>query len=142
MKRIISVLAVVTGLLGGMLTGIGPAAASAVDCAAGGYSWVRNSYVPTNVERGAIDGRSYNISGAATYTYDICLDIPDDETFTIVVRRLVDGEMRTVFVDDRPGDKVFTYSLPPSSFWQVSGTLTGPGSTYLYYTWYENRTFS
>ncbi len=42
-------------------------------------------------------------------------------------------------MDDRPGDKVFRYSLDPNSFWQVYGTMTGPDSTYIYYTWNEKQ---
>jgi len=137
MKRTISVLAVATGVLGATLTGIGPASAatSAVDCSTGGYTRVLNSYVPTNVQRLAVDGRSYNIGGPLAYTFEICLDIPDTSTFTIEVRM----GTQTVFVDDRPGDKVFRYSLPPNSFWQVYGTMTGPDSTYVYYTWNEKQ---
>ncbi|WP_030454159.1 hypothetical protein [Herbidospora cretacea] len=136
MKRTIFVL---IGVLAAMLTGITPAsAASAVDCSAGGYTRVYNSYVPTNMERGAIDGRSYNIGANLAYDYEICLDIPDGETFSIEVRIWNNGTQST-FVDNRPGDKVFRYSLAPNSFWQVYGTLTGPGSTYLYYTWHEKR---
>ncbi|MED7928660.1 hypothetical protein SMD20_30715 [Nonomuraea sp. LP-02] len=139
MKRTISVL-VATGVLGATLTGTSPASAStsAVDCAAGGYTRVLNSYVPTNVERPAIDGRSYNIGGPNAYTYEICLDIPDTSTFTIEVRSWNNG-VQSSFVDDRPGDKIFRYSLAPNSFWQVYGTLTGPDSIYLYYTWHEKQ---
>ncbi len=138
MKRTIPVLA--AGVLGATLTVISPASAatSTVDCAAGGYTRVVNSYVPTNIERPAIDGRSYNIGGPLTYKYEICLDIPDTSTFTIEVRSWTNGS-ESVFVDDRPGDKIFHYSLPPNSAWQVYGTLTGPGSTYLYYTWHEKQ---
>nr|WP_062333566.1 hypothetical protein [Herbidospora sakaeratensis] len=132
MKRTIFVL---VGVLGAMLTGITPASA-AVDCSAGGYTRVYHSYIPTNWERGAIDGRSYNIGANMSYDYEICLDIPDGETFSIEVRIYNNGNWST-FEDDRPGDKVFRYSLAPNSFWQVYGTLTGPGSTYLYYDWHE-----
>ncbi|AQZ67590.1 unnamed protein product [[Actinomadura] parvosata subsp. kistnae] len=139
MKRIISAL-VATGVLGATLTGTSPASAatSAIDCAAGGYTRVVNSYVPTNVQRPAVDGRSYNIGGPPAYTFEICLDIPDTSTFTIEIRIWAD-QKQTVFVDDQPGDKIFRYSVGPNSFWQVYGTLTGPGSTYLYYTWYEKQ---
>ncbi|MFF5111370.1 hypothetical protein [Streptosporangium sp. NPDC000509] len=142
MKRIISIL-VAAVALGATLTGVSPASAatSAVDCSTGEYTRVLNSYVPTNLERGAIDGRSYNIGGSLTYTFDICLDIPDTSTFTIEVRIWNNGT-QTSFVDDRPGDKIFRYTLAPNSFWQVYGTLTGPGSTYLYYTWNEKMTLS
>jgi hypothetical protein len=138
MKRIISVL--VAGVLGATLTGISPASAAtpAIDCATGGYTRVVNSYVPTNIERPAVDGHTYNIGGPPAYTYEICLDIPDTSTFTIEVRSWANGSP-SVFVDDRPGDKIFRYSLGPNSFWQVYGTLTGPGSTYLYYTWHEKQ---
>ncbi|WP_440071558.1 hypothetical protein [Streptosporangium sp. OZ121] len=137
MKRTIFVL---IGVIGAMLTGINPASAatSAVDCSTGGYTRAYNSYIPSNMERGAIDGRSYNIGGSLSYDYEICLDIPDTSTFTIEVRIWNNGT-QTAFVDDRPGDKVFRFSLAPNSFWQVYGTLTGPGSTYLYYTWHEKR---
>ncbi|GIH49299.1 hypothetical protein SAMN05421833_11564 [Microbispora rosea] len=140
MKRTISVLAVATGVLAATITGIGPASAAtpAVDCSTGGYTRVLTSYVPTNVERPAVDGRTYNIGGPLEYTYEICLDIPDTETFTIEVRIWNNGTW-SEFVDDRPGDKVFRYSLGPNSFWQVYGTMTGPGSTYLYYTWHEKQ---
>ncbi|MFG1948262.1 hypothetical protein [Nonomuraea sp. NPDC048826] len=139
MKRTIPIL-VATGVLGATLTATNPASAatSTLDCAAGGYPRVLNSYVPTNVERPAIDGRSYNIGGPLSYTYEICLDIPDTSTFTIEVRSWANGSPN-VFVDDRPGDKIFRYSLGPNSFWQVYGTLTGPDSTYLYYTWHEKQ---
>lgn len=139
MKRIISIL-VATGVLGATLTGISPASAatSAIDCTAGGYTWVRHSYAPTNVESGAIDGRIYNISGPSANTYEICLDIPDTSTFTIEVRIGATGSQR-VIVDSRPGDKVFRFSPGANTFWQVYGTLTGPGSTYLYYTWHEKQ---
>ncbi|GLX10662.1 MULTISPECIES: hypothetical protein [Microbispora] len=140
MKRTISVLAVTTGVLGATLTGIGPASAAtpAVDCSTGGYTRVLTSYVPTNVQRPAVDGHSYNIGGPLAYTYEVCLDIPDTSTFTIEVRIWNNGT-QTVFVDDRPGDKVFRYSLDPNSFWQVYGTMTGPDSTYIYYTWNEKQ---
>ncbi|GGO30849.1 hypothetical protein GCM10010116_61780 [Microbispora rosea subsp. aerata] len=86
MKRTVSALA--AGVLGATLAGVGPASATtpAVDCAAGGYTRVHTSYVPTNVERPAIDGRAYNIAGPTAYTYEVCLDIPDGSTFTIQVR--------------------------------------------------------
>ncbi|MEU9834485.1 hypothetical protein AB0D67_23400 [Streptosporangium sp. NPDC048047] len=141
MKRTISTLAVVTGVLGATLIGIGPASAagSEVDCSAGGYTRVLNTYVPTNDQRVAVDGRSYNIAGPVAYTYEVCLDIPDSSTFTIEARIYPgDGTMR-VFTDDRPGDKVFRYSPGANSFWQVYGTMTGPDSTYVYYTWYEKQ---
>ncbi|MFF0310602.1 hypothetical protein ACFYSC_24485 [Streptosporangium sp. NPDC004379] len=140
MKRTISTLAVVTGVLGATLTGTGPASAttSEVDCSAGGYTRVLNSYVPTNIQRPAIDGRSYNIGGPSAYSYEICLDIPDTSTFAIEIRIWSNGSMRVV-TDDRPGDKVFRYSIDANSFWQVYGTLTGPDSTYIYYTWYEKQ---
>ncbi|WP_214410727.1 hypothetical protein [Sphaerisporangium fuscum] len=141
MKRTISVLAVATGVLGATLTCISPAsaAAPAVDCSTGGYTRVLNSYVPTNVQRPAVDGRSYNIAGPTAYTYEVCLDIPDTSTFTIEARiRSADGST-SVFVDARPGDKVFRYSPGANSFWQVYGTMTGPDSTYIYYTWYEKQ---
>ena len=114
MKRTIPIL-VAAGLLGATLTGISPASAatSAVDCTAGGYTRVWNSYVPTNIERAAIDGRIYNIGGPLAYTYEICLDIPDTSTFTIEVRIWTNGT-QSVFVDSRPGDKIFRYSLPPT----------------------------
>ncbi|WP_327108145.1 hypothetical protein [Nonomuraea glycinis] len=139
MKRTIPIL-VAASLLGATLTGISPASAatSAIDCTAGGYTWVRNSYVPTNVESGAIDGRIYNIGGPSANTYEICLDIPDTSTFTIQVRIGPTGSQR-VFVDSRPGDKIFRFSPGANTFWQVYGTLTGPGSTYLEYTWHEKR---
>ncbi|MGR6913274.1 hypothetical protein ACU635_03350 [[Actinomadura] parvosata] len=113
MKRIISAL-VATVVLGATLTGTSPASAatSTVDCAAGGYTRVVNSYVPTNVQRPAVDGRSYNIGGPPAYTFEICLDIPDTSTFTIEIRIWAD-QKQTVFVDDQPGDKVFRYSVGP-----------------------------
>ncbi|NAS21840.1 hypothetical protein GT755_09105 [Herbidospora sp. NEAU-GS84] len=137
MKRIIFV---VVGVIGAMLTGITPASAatSPVDCSTGTYTRVYTSYMPTNMERGAVDGRSYNIGANLAYDYEICLDIPDNETFSIEVRIYNNGSWST-FTDNRPGDKIFRYSLAPNSFWQVYGTLTGPGSTYLYYTWNEKR---
>ncbi|MEU4835791.1 hypothetical protein [Streptosporangium sp. NPDC023615] len=137
MKRTIFVL---IGFLGAMLIGVNPASAAiaAVDCSTGGYTRAYNSHIPSNMERGAIDGRSYNIGGSLSYEYEICLDIPDTSTFTIEVRIWNNGT-QTAFVDDRPGDKVFRFSLAPNSFWQVYGTMTGPGSTYLYYTWHEKR---
>ncbi|MFC6082754.1 hypothetical protein [Sphaerisporangium aureirubrum] len=141
MNRTIPVLAVVAGVLGATLTGIGPASAatSAVDCSTGGYTRTLTSYVPTNVQRPGVDGRSYNISGPSASTWEVCLDIPDTSTFTIEARiRHSDGST-SVFVDDRPGDKVFRYSPGAISFWQVYGTMTGPGSTYIYYTWNEKQ---
>ncbi|MEO3800125.1 hypothetical protein [Nonomuraea sp. B1E8] len=140
MKRKISVLAA-AGVLGAALTTTpaSAAATSAIDCTTGDYTRVVNSYVPTNVERPGIDNLLYNINGPQAYTYEICLDIPDTSTFTINVRDLNDG-LKTMFTDDRPGDKIFRYDIPPNSFWQVHGTLTGPDSTFLYYTWYEKRT--
>ncbi|GAA3121167.1 hypothetical protein ACFFR3_36520 [Nonomuraea salmonea] len=138
MKRTISLLA--AGVLGATLTVTSPASAatSDIDCAAGDYTRVVNSYVPSNLQRPAIDGRQYNIGGSFAYDYEICLDIPDGETFTIEVRIWNNGQ-QTAFVDDRPGDKIFRYSLEPDSFWQVYGTLTGPGSTYIDYSWYEKH---
>ncbi|MEV0136742.1 hypothetical protein AB0H83_51005 [Dactylosporangium sp. NPDC050688] len=141
MRRTIPVLAVATGVLGATFTGISPASATApaVDCSTGGYTRVLNSYVPTNVQRPAVDGRTYNIAGPLAYTYEVCLDIPDASTFTIEARiRSADGSS-SVFVDARPGDKVFRYSPGANSFWQVYGTMTGPGSTYIYYTWNEKQ---
>ncbi|WP_169987656.1 hypothetical protein [Microbispora sp. H10836] len=140
MKRTISVLAVVAGALGTTLTGIGPASADtpAVDCSAGGYTRALNSYILTNMEWSALDGRIYNISGPTAYTYEICLDIPDTSTLTVEVRIGATGSQR-VIVDDRPGDKIFRFSPGANTFWQVYGTMTGPGSTYLYYTWNEKQ---
>ncbi|GAA5047380.1 hypothetical protein HNP84_000377 [Thermocatellispora tengchongensis] len=141
MKRTIPVLAVATGVLGAMLTGISPAsaAASAVDCSTGGYTYVLNTYVPTNIQRPGVDGSTYNLSGQKAYTHEVCLDIPDTSTFTIEVRiRSADGSTN-VFVDDRPGDKVFRFSPGAYSFWQTYGTMTGPDSTYIYYTWNEKK---
>ena len=137
MKRTISVLAATIGVLGATLTGVSPASAatSTVDCTAGGYTRVVNSYIPTNIERPAIDGRSYNL-GMPGSTFEICLDIPDTSTFTIRVFGFDNG-IQTNFVDDRPGDKIFRFTVGSSAFWQVYGTLTGPGSTYLYYNWHE-----
>ncbi|WP_182873697.1 hypothetical protein [Microbispora sp. H10670] len=139
MKRTISVLAVATGVLGATLTGVGPASASAVDCSTGGYTYARTSYVPTNVQRPSVDGRNYNIAGPSAYTHEVCLDIPDTETFTIEVQIHSSDGSTTVFVDDRPGDKVFSFSPGANSWWQVFGTMTGPGSTYIYYTWNEKQ---
>jgi hypothetical protein len=94
-------------------------------------------YVPTNVQRPGVDGRAYNVDGPA-HTHEICLDVPDTSTFTVEVRmRNADGS--SVVVDDRPGDKVFRYAPGANSFFQVYGTMTGPGSTYLYYTWNEKK---
>ncbi|MEU7694263.1 hypothetical protein OHB01_00120 [Microbispora hainanensis] len=140
MKRTISVLTVAAGVLGVTLTGAGPALAdtSAVDCSTGGYTYVVNKYVPTNVESPAVDNRLYNIAGPTAYTHEVCLDIPDNETFTIEVRIGPTGSQQ-VIVDDRPGDKIFRFSPGTNTFWQVYGTLTGPGSTYLYYTWHEKQ---
>ena len=140
MKRIISSLAVATGVLGATLTGVSPASAAttAVDCSTGGYTYSVHKYVPTNVVSPAIDNRIYNIVGSTEYTHEVCLDIPDTETFTIEVRIGATGSQR-VIVDDRPGDKIFRFSPGPNTFWQVYGTLTGPGSTYLYYTWHEKK---
>ncbi|MFC4532846.1 hypothetical protein [Sphaerisporangium dianthi] len=139
MKRTIPALAVAAGVLGATLTGVSPAAAAAVDCSTGGYTRVLTSYIPTNMQRGAVDGHIYNIAGSPAYTLEVCLDIPDTSTFTIEVQmRSADGSTR-VFVDDRPGDKVFRYSPGPNSFWQVYGTMTGPGSTYIYYTWNDKQ---
>ncbi|MGW4637282.1 hypothetical protein ACWEN6_02085 [Sphaerisporangium sp. NPDC004334] len=141
MKRTISVLAVTTGVLGAMLAGVSPAsaAAPAVDCSTGGYTRVLNTYIPTNIQRGAVDGRIYNITGPTAYTYEICLDIPDTSTFTIEAHiRAADGST-SVFLDDRPGDKVLHFSPGANTFWQIYGTMTGPGSTYIYYTWNEKQ---
>ncbi|MET8863939.1 hypothetical protein ABZW11_13380 [Nonomuraea sp. NPDC004580] len=138
MKHTISLLA--AGVLGATLTVTSPASAatSGIDCATGGYTRVVNSYVPSNVQRPAIDGRQYNIGGSRAYDFEICLDIPDTSTFTIEVR-IWKNAKQTTFVDDRPGDKIFRYSLEPDSFWQVYGTLTGPASTMIDYSWYEKQ---
>jgi len=140
MKRTIPALTVAAGVLGATLTGISPAsaAAPAVDCSAGEYTRVLQSSIPTNIQRPAVDGRSYNIGGSLAYTYEVCLDIPDTSTFTIEIWIWSGGSQRTI-VDDRPGDKVLHYSLGANSAWQVYGTLTGPGSTYLSYTWSEKQ---
>ncbi|MET8863940.1 hypothetical protein ABZW11_13385 [Nonomuraea sp. NPDC004580] len=137
MKRTISVLA--AGALGATLAGTTPASASSIDCATGGYTRVVNTYVPTNVERPGVDNALYNINGPQPHTYEICLDIPDGETFTIKLKNFNDG-LQTFFTDDRPGDKILRYTIPANFAWQVHGTLTGPGSTFLYYTWHEKRT--
>ena len=141
MKRTIPALAVAAGLLGAMLTGISPASAAVppVDCSTGGYTRVLETYVPTNIQRPAVDGRSYNIAGPLAYTYEVCLDIPDTSTFTIEARIWPGDGSTRVFVDSRPGDKVFRYSPGADSFWQVYGTMTGPGSTYITYTWHEKQ---
>jgi hypothetical protein len=147
MKRTIPLLAVTAGIVGATLTGVAPASAAvpasatnAVDCSSPEYTYRVHSYVPTNIQRPAVDGRSYNISGPQAYTTEVCLDIPDSSTFTIEVRILAsDGSTRTLFVDDRPGDKVFRFSTGAYAFWQVYGTLTGPPSTYLYYDWAEKH---
>ncbi|MDA0634992.1 hypothetical protein OUY22_16345 [Nonomuraea sp. MCN248] len=138
MKRTISVF--VAGVLGAALTGISPAsaAASAIDCSAGGYTRTVESYAITNAERPAVDGFAYRYGNPSQTTYEVCLDIPDTSTFTIEVRSWA-NQTQTVFVDDRPGDKVFRFTLVPNSFWQVYGVLTGPDSVYLYYTWHEKQ---
>ncbi|WP_405086437.1 hypothetical protein [Microbispora sp. NBC_01389] len=71
MKRTISVLAVTTGVLGATLTGAGPAAASTVDCSTGGYTYVMTSYIPTNFERGSVDGRNYNFPSPSAYIHEV-----------------------------------------------------------------------
>jgi hypothetical protein len=86
-----------------------------------------------------VDGRSYNITGPQAYTYEVWLDIPNTSTFTIEVRRWSAGGSTTVLLDDRPGDKVFRFSPGANSFWQVFGTMTGPDSTYINYTWNEKQ---
>lgn len=142
MKRIVSTLAVAAGVLGTVLSGAGPASADTVDCSTGDWTRVHTSYVPTNVERPAIDGFSYNIAGSWTTEYEVCLDIPDNASkFAIEVRVFNNGSWSTI-TDDRPGDKVIHYTIPPNSLWQVYGTLTGPGSTFLYYTWNEKKTLT
>lgn len=137
MKRTTSVLAAT--VLGATLIGISPASAttSSIDCTAGDYTRVRESYTLTNIERGAVDGFNYRIT-ASPVTIEVCLDIPDTSTFTIEAR-IRSFDTQRVFVDDRPGDKIFRYSLDANSFWQTYGTLTGPDSTYLHYTWYEKQ---
>jgi hypothetical protein len=139
MKRTVSVL--IAGILGATLTGVSPASAatSPVDCSAGEYTRIRESFVPTNVERPAVDGFAYRFGGPSPTTYEVCLDVPEGSTFTIDVRSWSNGSPDEPFVDDRPGDKVFRYSLGANSFWQIYGTLTGPDSTFLYYTWYEKK---
>ncbi|WP_169952809.1 hypothetical protein [Microbispora sp. H11081] len=135
MKRIISSLAVATGVLGATLTGVSPASAATteIDCTTGGYTYVKHTYALTNYPWGAVDGRNYNIVGSP-YNYEICLDVPDGTTFTIEIRK---GEAPYILVDDRPGDKIFTFTA--DTWYQVHGTLSGPPSTYFYYTWYEKR---
>lgn len=137
MKRTTSVLAAT--VLGATLIGINPASAttSSIDCTAGDYTRVRESFTLTNLERGAVDGFNYRIT-ASPVTIEVCLDIPDTSTFTIEAR-IRSFDTQRVFVDDRPGDKIFRYSLDANSFWQTYGTLTGPDSTYLHYTWYEKQ---
>lgn len=137
MKRTTSVLAAT--VLGATLIGISPASAttSSIDCTAGDYTRVRESFTLTNLERGAVDGFNYRIT-ASPVTIEVCLDIPDTSTFTIEAR-IRSFDTQRVFVDDRPGDKIFRYSLDANSFWQTYGTLTGPDSTYLHYTWYEKQ---
>ncbi|MGA5304075.1 hypothetical protein ACPCHT_29415 [Nucisporomicrobium flavum] len=144
MKRMVPVLAAAAVAAGATLAGAAPASAAspAVDCAKGEYTRVLRSYIPTNVQRPAVDGHSYNIGGGLTYDYEVCLDIPDTSTFTIEVRVWASDGSTRVIVDDRPGDKIVRYSLAPNSFWQVYGTMTGPGSTYIYYTWNEKQTTS
>ncbi|BCJ50902.1 hypothetical protein Asp14428_23770 [Actinoplanes sp. NBRC 14428] len=44
-----------------------------------------------------------------------------------------------MWTDDRPGDKVFRFPAGANHFWQVYGTMTGPGSTYITYKWAEKR---
>ena len=141
MKRIISVLAVVIGVLGTTLTGISPASAT-IDCSTGGYTWVRNSYISTDDYRVGVDGRQYNFNlGPTAYTYEICLDVPDTTTFTVEIRiwDINTGAQRVV-VDDQPGDKIFSYSPGVNSFWQVYAKVTGSNQSYVTYTWYEKQT--
>lgn len=93
------------GLLGSTLTGIAPASAatSPIGCSTGGYTRVLATYIPTDLQREAIDGRICNISGPTAYTYEICLDIPDTSTFTIEAQiRSLDGSTR-VFLDEDSG---------------------------------------
>ncbi|WP_169952898.1 hypothetical protein [Microbispora sp. H11081] len=141
MKRTTPVFAVVLGVFGAMLTGIGPASAapSGVDCSAGGYTRAYAGWIYSNYRRVAVDGRQYGLGNPEPVTYEICLDIPDDSTFTIEVRSWA-NQVETVFVDDRPGDKIFRYTLDtPMSFWQIYGTMTGPDNTVLNYTWHEKQ---
>lgn len=137
MKRTTSVLAAT--VLGATLIGISPASAttSSIDCTAGDYTRIMESYVPSNLERPAVDGFAYRLT-ASPVTIEVCLDIPDTSTFTIEAR-IRSFDTQRVFVDDRPGDKIFRYSLDANSFWQTYGTLTGPDSTYVHYTWYEKQ---
>ncbi|MBG0819986.1 hypothetical protein HS048_04420 [Planomonospora sp. ID91781] len=139
MKRTVSVF--IAGILGATLTGVSPASAatSPIDCSSGEYTRIRESFVPTNVERPAVDGFAYRFGGPSPTTYEVCLDVPDGSTFTIEVRSWSNGSPDETFVDDRPGDKVFRYSLGANGFWQIYGTLTGPDSTFLYYTWHEKK---
>jgi hypothetical protein len=138
MKRIYSGLAA-AGVLGTALVAGGPASAatSSIDCAASGpWDQVHELYVPTNVERYGVNNAAWNANGPEKTTYEVCLDIPDGETFTIRVKDLTDDE-KVVFEDDRPGDKAFSYTMPPNSWWRIDGTMTGPDSTFLYYTWHQ-----
>lgn len=136
LKRAASVLA--AAVLGATLTGVSPASAatSEVDCTTGGYTRVFESFFLTNIRLLGVDGNSYRMSTPATY--EICLDIPDASTFTIEVQIQSYG-VETTLVDDRPGDKIFHVTLDNNSLWQVYGTLTGPDSVYLPYTWYEKK---
>ncbi|MCA2219066.1 hypothetical protein [Jidongwangia harbinensis] len=131
-------LAVAAGVAGATLTGVAPAgAADVVDCTSAQYTRKLASYVPTNVQRPGVDGHSYNISGPQAFTYEVCLDILDSATFAIEARlRSADGTTR-VFVDNRPGDKIFRYTPGAEASWQVFGTMSGPPSTYVEYTWAE-----
>ena len=141
MKRMIPALAATAGVLGAMLTGIGPASAAVppVDCSAGAYPRVLESSIPTNLQRPAVDGRAYNLAVGLVYTFEICVDIPDTSTLDIEIRIWGGDGSTRLFVDSRPGDKVFRYSAGPNGAWQVWGTMTGPGSTYIDYTWNEKQ---
>ena len=129
MKRIFSGL----GAAGGPAS----AATSSVDCAAiGPWDQVQRLYGPANVERRGVNNAAWNVNGSQKTTHEVCVDIPDGETFTIRVKDLYDNE-KVIFEDGRPGDKAFSYTMPPNSYWRIDGTMTGPEGAFPYYTWHQ-----
>ncbi|MFG1700824.1 hypothetical protein [Nonomuraea sp. NPDC049309] len=143
MKRTLSVL-IAAGVLGTALAAGGPAAAatSSIDCESLHSDWdyALELSQSNNFEKKAITNYLWQANGYET-TYEICLDVPDGETLHLVLRDLrKETREQVLLTDDRPGDKIVRFTMPPNSWFRYDGTLTGPEGQKGHYRWYEKLT--
>ncbi|MFG1700823.1 hypothetical protein [Nonomuraea sp. NPDC049309] len=143
MKRTLSAL-IAAGVLGTALAAGGPASAAtspSIDCEAVRSDWDyvwKDLAVPAGTVKKGLDNTTWHGNGYET-TYEICLDVPDGETLTFLVtdyRNATRGDI--LYKDDRPGDKIVRFTLPPDSFFRYDGTF-GPDGNSGSIDWYEKR---